>query len=205
MPTPSSVGTTDFRIISVDEKASRGGIDGLTIVLKGKATGLAAAFASYAKGDVASGYPYMYLEDKSSIDRGPVAEITLNYIGALTRTVANNGRIDTSDSISRQSVSLNTTDDEDVSFSYMAQQTTTRWIYYGDTPPQSPRFRITVPSTISVAQLFGPNPPKYTGSLAGRKEVVGRLSQFDRAEIARGVYLVTESWDIQIEPVSTAE
>lgn len=203
MPTPAYIGNTDFRIVSVEEQAARNGPDGLTISLIGRSTALAVEFKKYVKGSVAAGYPYMYLDQKSSTDSGPVANIVLNYIGALDQTLRDGGRIDTSDSISRQSVTLTTNEDENVSFFYYAQQTTTRWMHYGSTAPLSPKFRVTVPTTVPTNQLFGPNPPNYTGKVKGSYKITGRLAQFDRPEIARGVYMVTESWDIQIEPVTT--
>lgn len=204
MPTPLSVGNTDFREVSVREVVNRGSMDGLTVILKGRQSALQAARDAWPKGSRYPGYPYMVLETKESEDRSAVCELTLNFVGLINKILPDNGRIDTSDSISRQSVTLNTTDDENVSFSYYAQQSTTRWIYYGVRGPTAPRFRAVVPSSIPTTQLFGPDPPNYTGSITNRYKVEGRLAQFDRQEISPGVWMVVESWDIQVEPVSLA-
>jgi hypothetical protein len=204
MPTPLSRGNTDFREVSVREVANRSGMDGLTVILKGRQSALQAERNKWPKGAKYPGYPYMVLETKESEDRGAVCELVLNFVGLLNTTLPNNGKIDTTDSISRQSVTLNTNADENVSFSYYAQQTTTRWMFYGVRGPTAPRFRAVVPSSIPISQLFNPDPPNYTGSIVNRYKVNGRLAQFDRQEVSSGVWMVVESWDIQVEPVSTS-
>jgi hypothetical protein len=204
MPTPLSRGNTDFREVSVREVANRSGMDGLTVILKGRQSALQAERNKWPKGAKYPGYPYMVLETKESEDKGAVCELVLNFVGLLNTQLPNNGKINTSDSISRQSVTLNTNADENVSFDYYAQQTTTRWMFYGVRGPTAPRFRAVVPTTIPIGQLFNPNPPNYTGSIVNRYKVVGRLAQFDKEELSAGVWMVVESWDIQVEPVSTS-
>lgn len=202
MPTPAYIGGTDFRIVGTEETSSRTGPSGLTITLKGRATALQSELLKYPAGSKPNGYNHMYLDTKSSTDRGPLSEIVLNYIGSLSNTLQEGGRISTSDSISRQSVSITTDEDENVSFFYYAQQTTTVWLYYGPFAPASPRYRISIPTTVPLNQLFGPNPSNFTGSIKGQYKIQGRLAQFDRPEVAPGVYVVTESWDVMIEPIS---
>jgi len=201
MPTPIGKGTTTFREVSVQETVSRSGLDGLTVVLRGIHSGLATEKAKWKRGANYTGYKNMYLETKDSIDRGPVAELTLNFIGYIDST-SDNGVVDIEDSISSQSVTINTTDDENISFRYFAQATTVRWIYRGSESPARPRFPGVVPSSIPTNLLFQPDPPKYTGSISGRYEPVGRLAQFTRTRLAPSVWAVVESWENLIEPVS---
>lgn len=143
----------------------------------------------------------MYLETKDSIDRGPVAELTLNFIGFIDAT-SDNGVVDIEDSITSQSVTINTSDDENVSFRYFAQATTVRWIFRGKDLPVRPRFPGIVPSTIPTNLLFQPDPPNYKGSISGRYNPIGRLAQFTRTRLAPSVWAVVESWENLIEPVS---
>jgi hypothetical protein len=201
MPTPVGKGTTTFREVSVQETVSRSGLDGLTVLLRGIHSGLATEKAKWKRGAKYTGYPNMYLETKDSIDRGPVAELTLNFIGYIDST-SDDGVVDIEDSISSQSVTINTTDDENISFRYFAQATTVRWIYRGSTSPTRPRFPGIVPSSIPTNLLFQPDPPKYTGSISGRYEPVGRLAQFARTRLAPSVWAVVESWENLIEPKS---
>lgn len=200
MPIPLYVGTTTFREVSSNPVVNRSGLDTLTIVLRGKVTDLAAQTLLWARGVSYTGYPNMFLDSKSTADKGPIAEITLNFIGYIETAATENGLIDKSDGIARQSVTLNTDDDEDVTFAYYGQTTTARWISRTVAIPQSPRFPAVVPSTLPVAQLFAPYPPKYTGSISGRYKVEGRLSQFERTRLAVSVWSVVESWEILIEP-----
>ena len=202
MPTPINVGTTSFRAVSIEETVSKSSMDSLTVTLKGAASGLSTELAMWTRGKIYPGYSTMFLESKSSVDRGPVAEITLNFSGFLETTATENGLIDVEDSISRQSVTLNTSDDENVSFQYYAQSTTARWIYRGADMPRSPRFKATVPSSIPTNYLFQPDPPNYTGSIAGRYDSNGRLPQFWRSSIAPGFWAVVEQWEILIEPTT---
>lgn len=201
MPTSIGVGTTSFREVSIAENINRQGVDSLTVTLRGKATGLQAAFDGYKRGSTYTGYANMYLDSKSKEERGPVADIILNYIGFIDVT-GDNGVVEISDSISDQSVSLNTDADENVTFRYMGQSTTTRWIYRGIDKPMNPRFPGIVPSSISTNLLFQPDPPNYSGSISGRYKAVGRLMQFDRVRLAPSVWAVTETWANLIEPVS---
>jgi hypothetical protein len=202
MPTPIGKGTTTFREVSVQETVSRSGLDGLTVVLRGINSGLAAEKAKWKRGTRHTNYPNMYLETKDSIDRGPVAELTLNFIGYIDAT-SDNGIVDIEDSISSQSVTINTDADENISFRYFAQATTVRWIYRGIYSPTRPLFPGIVPSSLPTNLLFQPDPPKYTGSISGRYKPVGRLAQFTRTRLAPSVWAVVESWENLIEPVSS--
>jgi hypothetical protein len=201
MPTPAGKGTTSFREVSVQETVSRSGMDGLTVVLKGIHSALSATKATWTRGKTYPGYPNMFLETKDSIDRGPVAELTLNFIGFIDATI-DNGVVDIEDSISEQSVTLNTDADENVSFKYFAQVTTVRWLYRGSAMPRTPKFPGVVPSSIPTNMLFQPDPPNYSGSISGRYEPVGRLAQFTRTRLAPSVWAVVESWENLIEPQS---
>jgi hypothetical protein len=199
MPTSIGVGTTNFREVSVSETVNRQGVDSLTVSLRGKATGLQAVFDLYRRGSTYPGYPNMFLDSKSFDERGPVADIILNYIGFIDVTT-DNGLTDVEDSITDQSVTLTTDEDENVTFRYFCQSTTSRWIYRGASKPTSPKFRGVVPSEIPTNLLFQPNPPNYTGSIAGRYKPNGRLAQFTRTRIAPNVWAVVETWENFIEP-----
>jgi hypothetical protein len=201
MPTPVGKGTTTFREVSVQETVSRSGLDGLTVVLRGIHSGLTVEKKKWKRGASYTGYSNMYLETKDSIDRGPVAELTLNFIGFIDAT-SDNGVVDIEDSITSQSVTINTSDDENVSFRYFAQATTVRWIFRGKDLPVRPRFPGIVPSTIPTNLLFQPDPPNYKGSISGRYNPIGRLAQFTRTRLAPSVWAVVESWENLIEPAS---
>lgn len=200
MPTAASVGTTTFREISVEPVLNRSGMDSLTVILKGRSSALATEIANWTRGRTYPGYPTMYLETRSHVDRGPVAEITLNFIGLLSTASTENGAIDFEDSITRQSVSITTDEDENVNFQYYAQSTTTRWISRGPQIPTTPKFKGRVPTEVPVNALFAPDPPNYSGSIAGKYKGVGRLAQFTRSRVAPGVWMVVETWEIMVEP-----
>jgi hypothetical protein len=203
MPTPAGKGNTNFREVSVDEQISKSGLDGLTVVLRGIRTQLATEKAKWKRGAKYTGYANMYLETKSTRDSGPVAELILNFTGFIDNDTPDNGLIDIEDSITSQSVTLNTDADENISFRYFAQVATVRWISRTKDAPRSPKFPGIVPSSIPTNLLFQPDPPKYTGSIAGRYEPIGRLAQFSRMRLAPGVWAVVESWENLIEPKST--
>lgn len=201
MPTPSSVGTTTFRATAIGETLSRNGFDLLTVILRGASSGLAAELANWTRGRTYPGYPNMFLETRDSKDHGPVAEITLNFTGFLTSSAGASEIIDVTDDISRQSVTLTTDEDENVSFNFYAQVTTTRWMYRGEFMPIQPKYPGVVPSVIPTNILFQPDPPNYVGSIAGRYKGRGRMSQFSRQRLAPGVWGVVESWEVLIEPI----
>jgi len=202
MPTPISKGNVAFREVSADETLNRSGLDSLSVVLRGARAGLAAERNKWQRGSKYAGYPNMFLETRSSLDKGPVAEITLNFVGSLSSQVFANGVIDRSDSITRQSVSLTTSTGENVSLQYFAQQNTTRWMSYSAQAPRSPRFGSVVPTSIPVTALFSPDPPNFKGSLSNAFQPVGRLAQFDRQELSPGVWMVVESWEVMVDPIS---
>ena len=202
MPTPLSVGTTTFREISVQETLSKSGFDTLAVILRGASSNLAAEKANWTRGITYPGYPTMFLDTRDSVDRGPVSEINLTFHGFLNSFAAENGLVDATDDISRQSVTLSTDAGDNVSFSFYAQVTTVRWMYRGTDIPTQPRFPSQVPSVIPTNLLFQPNPPNYAGSVAGQYKARGRLSQFQRTRMAPGVWGVVESWETLIEPIN---
>lgn len=202
MPTPLYVGSTGFREVETNPVVNRTGLDTLSVTLKGKATDKATELAKWKPGVTYPGYPQMYLETHSTKDRGPIIEIQLSFTGFIDSYSPENGLNEIADSITRQSVSLNTTDDENVTFQYFAQSTSYRWISKSATRPTSPKFRAIVPTTIPTNQLFGPFPPKFTGSIASRYRVEGRLSQFERTRLAPTVWAVVETWENLIEPTA---
>ena len=200
MSTALGVGTTSFRAVSVDEGIARDGLDSLTVTLRGKATGLAVESALWTRGRTYPGYTSMYLQSKSTADRGPVAEIVLNFIGFIESSSLEGGLVDLDDGISLSSVRLNTDEDEDVTFSYYAQSSTWKWISRGPSKPEQPKFRAVVPSAINTSNLFSPYPPNYNGSIAGRSKNEGRLAQFQRTRLAPSVWSVVETWETLIVP-----
>jgi len=201
MPTPTGVGTTTFREIARSITVNRTTMDSMTVTLKGRAALLSSTWNSYVVGSPDSTYSSMFLESKSFTDQGPAAEITLNYSGIAGSTPQAEGE----NSITLQSVSLTTDEDENVTFSYFAQSTTHRWIARGSIPTL-PRYQGQPPSQIPTEQLFRPTPSNYNGSIAGRYKPIQRLTSFTRTPIAssgspaNAVWLVTETWETLIEP-----
>jgi hypothetical protein len=53
---------------------------------------------------------------------------------------------------------------------------------------------------LPVGLLRQPNPPKYTGSIAGKYKLEGVLAGFQRTRIAKAVWAVTETWKNLVEP-----
>lgn len=200
MPTPLFLGNTDFREVETNPVVNRDGLDTLTVTRKGRSTALAAELLKWKMGATYPNYPDMYLQTRSTRDRGPISEISLSFVGFIDSFSPENGLNEVSDSITRQSVSLNTDDDENVSFQYFAQSTSYRWIHKGRLRPTTPKFRAIVPTTIPTNQLFAPFPPKFTGSISNRYRVAGRLAQFDRTRLSPTVWAVVETWENLIEP-----
>jgi hypothetical protein len=200
MPTPLFLGNTNFREVETNPVVNRSGLDSLSVTLKGRSTALSSELANWPIGKTYPGYPNMFLDTRSTRDRGPVAEISLSFVGFIDSFSPENGLNEISDSITRQSVSLNTNEDENVTFQYFAQSTSYRWIHKGSQRPTTPKFRAIVPSTISTNQLFAPFPPKFTGSISNRYRVAGRLAQFDRTRLSPTVWAVVETWENLIEP-----
>ena len=207
MATATYIGDTSFRLFSFNETEGEE-LDTLNYILKGDLDDLATESAYWTRGKVGTsiGYPNMYLQSKTVSAGGgsSFAEINLNFAGYLTSAL--NNPIDITDSITLQSATLLSDEldsegrDQNIQVQYMAQQTSTRWIYRGPNAPTSPRFPVVVPSTVATNILFGHYPAGYTGTL--QKKNVGRLQQFDRVELAKGVWAVTETWAIRIEPDS---
>lgn len=196
MPTPVGVGNTTFREIGRNLTINRTSVDNMTVTLKGRAALLSTTWASYQVGQPDSVYNSMYLESKSFTDQGPAAEITLNYVGIAV----SEANVEFENSISLQSVTLNTDADESVTFSYFGQSSTTRWIANSPIIPSSPRYPGQPPSEIPTEMLFKPVPAKYEGSIAGKYKASMRLSAFTRTLISPGVWAVVETWETMIEP-----
>lgn len=201
MPTPIGVGNTSFREISRSITVNRTTIDSMTVVRRGRAALLANDWNSFKVGSSDSVYTNMFLESKSFNEQGPIAEITLNYSGIASLNPQPEGE----SSITLQSVSLTTSEEENVTFSYFAQSTTTRWIEKGRLPLE-PRYKGQPPTSIPTEQLFRPSPPNYNGSIANSYEPEQRLTSFTRTPIAssgnpaNSVWLVTETWETLISP-----
>lgn len=201
MPTPTGTGTVTFRVVSEDQGINYDGSDSLTVRLRGDASLLTAASAAYTRYSTHAEYPAMYLTSKRTIDRGPVAEIELTYTGYIEALTPDNGLISISDDISLQTVQLTSDEDENVTFSYRGQTTTWVWMTRSQSKPEFPRFGIPVPSDIPTGLLFNPSPPNYNGSVTSAYNLGSRLTQFRRDRIAPGLWRVTETWMMSIEPV----
>jgi len=195
MPTAISVGNTNFREVARSLTVNRVAIDSLTVTLRGRSSALLDAWKTYDPGERDSVYSNMYLESKSFTDQGPVSEITLNYSGIASADPAAEGE----NSITLQSVSLTSDEGDNVTFSYFAQSSTTRWIAKLRLPMQ-PKYRGQPPSSIPTEQLFNPSPPDYSGSISGQYNAVQRLTSFTRSQVAPQVWVVTETWETMIEP-----
>jgi|AntAceMinimDraft_5_1070358.scaffolds.fasta_scaffold00676_2 hypothetical protein len=201
MPTPISVANTAFREVSVQETKNRGGMDSVSIRLRGAASALAAAKATYRRAGRYGSYRTMGIETIDSTESGPVAEINITILGFIDTIDSQNGVVSITDDISAQSVTINTDDDENITFNYFAQKTSVRYISRTEQSPRNTKYPGIVPSAIPTDTLFQPNPPKYTGSISGRYKLVGRLISFQRERIADNVWAVAETWSNLIEPV----
>jgi len=202
MPTPLYVGSTGFREIETNPTVNRGGLDTLTVTLKGRVSDVPAELSKWRMGVTYPGYPNMYLESRSLQDKGPIVELSLNFTGFIDFFSHEGGLIGISDKITEQSVTLNTDEDENVTFAYFAQSTSYRWISKSLTRPGAPKFRGIVPASFSAKLLFRSFPPNYKGSISGRYKLEGRLSEFTRDPLARGVWAVTETWENLVEPTA---
>jgi hypothetical protein len=204
MPTAASRGTTSFRDYSVDSNKGFDGPDTLTVTRRG-AVGIAnanlnAELAQWRRGAAHSSYRNMFLQTVSWQERGPVCDVILNYLGYLDATDTDGGVIDITDDIAEESVTITTSTGENVNFRYFAQTATTRWISRSRAFPTRPRFPGVVPTSLPVGLLRQPNPPKYTGSIAGKYKLEGVLAGFQRTRIAKAVWAVTETWKNLVEP-----
>jgi len=205
MPTPISVANTAFREVSVQETKNRGGMDSVSIRLRGAASALSSARAAYRRAGQYGTYKTMAIETIDSTDSGPVAEINLTLLGFIDAIDSKNGVVAVTDDISGQSVTINTDASENITFNYFAQTTSVRYISRTKDAPRNTRYPGVVPSSIATGTLFQPNPPKYTGSISGRYKLVGRLISFQRERVADNVWAVAETWANLIEPVQQVE
>lgn len=198
MSAASYVGDTLFREIVRNESTNLGGLDTMLIVLRGARSLLSSQANNYTKGSSPSGHSNMFLQNKQTRDSGNFATIELNYAGFLGETDPESGLVDVDDDISLQSVTLGTDTGENVSFFYYTQTSSYRWIYRGSSAPRSPRFPMTLDTSIGVNNLFEPNPPDYSGSVNLKK--VGRMQGFKRKRLSSNVWAVFESWIQKVEP-----
>lgn len=200
MPTPLTRGNVSFQEREVSRRKSRRGIDGLTVVLRGATSLLAAEEAKWTKGRTYPGYPTMFLEEVNVSDRGVVSDIELSFSGFLSPP-SGTGLVDQDQDISLSSVQLQSSGGENVSVNYYAQSTTFRWL--SAVRPESPRFRnrLSVPRAFPPGAIFNPSPPKFAGNLNTSYKVLARLSQFQISELSPRAFGVTETWSIEVEPV----
>lgn len=203
MPTPNSVANTNFRDYSVEPSKSFDGPDSLIVTRRGAVSGLTAEVALWKRGAVHSVYKNMFLQTISWQERGPACDVILAYLGYLDTTDSDNGVIDISDDIAEESVTITTSDNENVNFRYFAQTTSTRWIYRGAIAPSRPRFPGIVPTSLPVGLLRQANPPNYTGSISGAYKLEGVLVGFQRTRLAKGVWGIVETWKNLVEPQAT--
>ena len=195
------IGDNDFITIAESESHEATSFDSLRVMRRGRYTALAAEKASWPKGSSGAslGYPFMTLRSKSVSSGGSnYATLELQFEGFLT-TETGRGYIDRSDDISLQagSFSVSGSDDVTVQASYYAQTNTTRWIHRGSRAPTSPKFPIVLASTVDTTVLFDHFPANYPGTI--QAVFKGRLTQFQRAEIAPNVWAVVETWMNRIE------
>lgn len=202
MPTALSVGTTTFREVSVEEVHNRSGLDSLTVVLRGKATYLTTESALWTKGRSYTGYPNMALETKAIRDQGPVAEISLHFIGFISSDTPENGLIDKQNDVALNSVSLTSSGGTNVQLQYYGQVTTYRWVHRGTVEPARPKFYIPVPTGLPLGYLHAPYPAKFSGSIAGSYQLAGRCTQFSVTRLSPAMWGVSESWAVTVEPVA---
>lgn len=204
MATAAYVGNTAFRTVSTDEFEDSEGVDTVTIVREGAASGMDTESALWTRGRVGTslGYPNMYLQSKRvSQSKSSLGQITLNFAGYLTSAVANPISIEQSTPLQSGTFTSDETgpngQPQNVQAQFYAQSTTTRWIYRGRSAPTAPRYKAVVPTVVPTNILFGHYPASYTGTL--QTKVEGRLADFVLTELAPGVWGVTETWTIRIE------
>ena len=204
MATAAYVGNTAFRTVRTEEFENSEGVDTLTVVREGAASGMDTESALWTRGKVGTslGYPNMYLQSKRvSQGKSALGQITLNFAGYLTSSLANPISIEDSTPLQSGTFTTDETDadgrEQNVQAQFYAQSTTTRWIHRGPTAPTAPRYKAIVPTEVPTNTLFAHYPASYTGTL--QTKVEGRLVDFNRVELATGVWGVTETWMIRIE------
>lgn len=206
MPTGSYIGDTTIRTVSETEIEDSEGVDRLVIVRRGSLSAITTEKALWTRGRraVFLGYPNMYLQTKRTRtgEGSNFGEITLEFAGYLNNTP--NNPISVEDSISLQSGTYISDEkdkegnEQNVQANFMGQTTTTRWISYSLQAPKNPRYRSLVSSQVPTNILFGHYPASYKGNL--KTKLTGRLMNFDRVELAPGVWAVTETWVERVEP-----
>lgn len=201
MATPTNIDDCSFRVTSQSWGVSFDGADTLTEIQKGAASLLSAADASFTRYSTHGTYTSMYLINKRVDDRGPVAQITLEYLGKKETLDPNSGLIDIVDDVAESSVQLVSDEGENVSFKYYAQQVTYRWMSRQTATPTLPKFSLNVPTSIPTGFLFAPSPAKYDGSFATSYAINARLAGFRRTRLAPELWAVSETWRLVIEPL----
>ena len=206
MADPTYIGNTSFRTFAVVETENSESSDILTVVLRGDFDELDAVNSSWTRGRSGTtlGYPNMFLQTKSVSSGGgqPFAEIILNFEGFLVATFSNPVNIEDSLTIQSGSFVSDKPDDEGnqvvVQASFYAQQTSISWIHRGKNAPTKPQYPAIVPSEVNTSTLFNKQPPTFDGSLQVKN--TGLLAGFTRSELATGIWAVTETWIVRMEP-----
>ena len=208
MADPTYIGNTSFRTFSVVENENSESSDTLTVILRGGLDQLNIVNDLWKRGRSGTtlGYPNMFLQTKIVNSGGgqPFAEITLNFEGFLAATFDNPVSIEDSLTIQTGSFLTDKPDENGnyvtVQASFYAQQTSVSWIHRGRNAPREPKYPAVVPSDVPTETLFNKVPPKYNGNLQVAN--VGLLAGFTRSELATGIWAVTETWIVRMEPTS---
>lgn len=201
MATPTNIDDCSFRVVAQSWGVNFDGADTLTEVQKGAASFLTAADSSFVRFSTHTTYPNMYLINKTVEDRGPVAQITLQYIGVKESFSPDSGLVSVVDDILDSSVQLVSDEEESVSFKYFAQATTYTWLSRSSTQPTDAKYGFTAPTDIPTGYLYAPSPPSYNGSFASSYTINTRLNQFNVTRIVPSLWRVVETWKVIIDPV----
>lgn len=210
MATPVFVGDTAMRVVSEIPMVNREGFDTLSVRFQGADSAIDSFLNSWPVGTRATGltalggstnYSNMYLQTRSVTRGRSIGYVDTAFIGYIENTDAN--PISLSSRIGRMGVNLTTTQDENVAFEYNSEVTTARWLHYGNTAPRSPKYPISIPTDVPIAQLYNPNPANFTGQINAKLQ--GNLAQFDRERLAPGVWGIVETWELRILPVVTIQ
>ena len=201
MATPTNIDDCSFRVVGQVWGVNFDGADTLTEIQRGAASLLSAADASFVRYSTHSTYTNMYLISKTVEDRGPVAQIVLEYIGVKESFSPDSGLVSVVDDIMDSSVQLVSDQDENVSFKYFAQATTYTWISRSSTQPTDAQYGFTAPTDIPTGFLYAPSPASYDGSFSSSYTINTRLNQFNVTRIVPSIWRVVETWKLVIEPV----
>jgi hypothetical protein len=198
MPTPKNLGDVAFREISRVEGVGSDGRSTVTIRRKGAASLIAAERAYLSALEFLPENPALLMESWSIDDSSPVITSEITFAGLTNENV---GRVDISSRITQQTVKLTTSTGQEVSFRYSGQETTWTWRAIGTSRPRSPRFGSAPRTRFSADELMAPDPPNYTGTVAGRYRVVSVLSGFEISQSGNEGWVCVESWEQRVEPL----